>query len=132
MTWRGCSACFGPQSRLHLSWSRLHDPLYIPLNFLGVIYREIKQALADMERMFRLIEEHAEVKTPPARARFAYRGVAAFLSTRFLVARSETCQMTWTGIAGGVVNDAVRSRRRGLSSGSKLHLAPASNRARQW
>ena len=36
--------------------------LYIPLNFLGVIYREIKQALADMERMFRLIEEHAEVK----------------------------------------------------------------------
>ena len=35
--------------------------LYIPLNFLGVIYREIKQALADMERLFRLIEEHAEI-----------------------------------------------------------------------
>src|SRR5213079_2068766 len=31
----------------------------------GVIYREIKQALADMERMFRLIEEHAEVKDAP-------------------------------------------------------------------
>ena len=39
--------------------------LYIPLNFLGVIYREIKQALADIERMFRLIEEHAEVKDAP-------------------------------------------------------------------
>src|SRR5438876_3360495 len=39
--------------------------LYIALNFLGVIYREIKQALADMERMFRLIEEHAEVKDAP-------------------------------------------------------------------
>src|SRR5438876_2905175 len=39
--------------------------LYVPLNFLGVIYREIKQALADMERMFRLIEEHAEVKDTP-------------------------------------------------------------------
>jgi ATP-binding cassette, subfamily B, heavy metal transporter len=39
--------------------------LYIPLNFLGVIYREIKQALADMERMFRLIEVHAEVKDAP-------------------------------------------------------------------
>src|SRR4029434_7896276 len=35
--------------------------LYIPLNFLGVIYREIKQALADMERLFGLMEEHAEV-----------------------------------------------------------------------
>src|SRR5205085_2062477 len=39
--------------------------LYIPLNFLGVIYREIKQALADMERMFHLIEEYAEVKDAP-------------------------------------------------------------------
>jgi ATP-binding cassette subfamily B protein len=42
--------------------------LYIPLNFLGVIYREMKQALADMERMFRLIEEHAEVKDAPGAA----------------------------------------------------------------
>src|SRR5438874_2604849 len=39
--------------------------LYIPLNFLGVIYREIKQALADMERMFHLIEEYAEVQDAP-------------------------------------------------------------------
>ena len=39
--------------------------LYIPLNFLGVIYREIKQALADMERMFQLIEVNAEVIDAP-------------------------------------------------------------------
>src|SRR5882762_8083480 len=39
--------------------------LYIPLNFLGVIYREIKQAVADMERMFHLIDENAEVKDAP-------------------------------------------------------------------
>ncbi|AMP07254.1 ABCB family ABC transporter ATP-binding protein/permease [Collimonas pratensis] len=35
--------------------------LYIPLNFLGVIYREIKQSLADMERLFHLLDENREI-----------------------------------------------------------------------
>ena len=35
--------------------------LYIPLNFLGVIYREIKQSLADMERLFSLLDQNKEV-----------------------------------------------------------------------
>src|SRR5512141_1827753 len=42
--------------------------LYIPLNFLGVIYREIKQSTADMERLFALIGENAEVKDAPGAA----------------------------------------------------------------
>ncbi|MFO1325529.1 MAG: ABC transporter ATP-binding protein/permease [Burkholderiales bacterium] len=48
--------------------------LYIPLNFLGVIYREIKQALADMERLFGLIEENAEIRDRPGAQPLATRG----------------------------------------------------------
>ncbi|MDH5538293.1 MAG: ABC transporter transmembrane domain-containing protein, partial [Rhizobacter sp.] len=35
--------------------------LYIPLNFMGVLYREIKQSLVDMERMFVLLGQHREI-----------------------------------------------------------------------
>jgi ATP-binding cassette subfamily B protein len=39
--------------------------LYIPLNFLGVLYREIKQSLADMERLFSLLDQHREIADAP-------------------------------------------------------------------
>lgn len=39
--------------------------LYLPLNFLGFAYREIKQALIDLERMFDLLREPAEIKDKP-------------------------------------------------------------------
>ena len=40
--------------------------LYIPLNFLGMVYREIKQAQIDMDRMFRLLAENREIQDLPA------------------------------------------------------------------
>ena len=39
--------------------------LYIPLGFLGVIYREIKQSLTDLDKMFRLLEKEREVADVP-------------------------------------------------------------------
>jgi len=39
--------------------------LYIPLNFLGVIYREIKQSLTDLDKMFTLMDKEREVADTP-------------------------------------------------------------------
>ena len=39
--------------------------LYMPLHFLGFVYREIRHSLADMEKMFRLLHEHKEIADEP-------------------------------------------------------------------
>jgi ABC-type transport system involved in Fe-S cluster assembly fused permease/ATPase subunit len=39
--------------------------LYIPLNFLGVLYREVKQSIADLDRMFVLLQREREVADAP-------------------------------------------------------------------
>jgi ATP-binding cassette subfamily B protein len=39
--------------------------LYIPLNFLGMVYREIKQALVDLDRMLTLLEQNREIEDRP-------------------------------------------------------------------
>jgi ABC-type transport system involved in Fe-S cluster assembly fused permease/ATPase subunit len=48
--------------------------LYIPLNFLGVIYREIKQSLADMERLFSLLDQNKEIADKPDTGSLQIRG----------------------------------------------------------
>ena len=59
--------------------------LYIPLNFLGVLYREIRQALTDIERLFGLLKENREIRdaddavaleTGPCAVRFETVGFA--------------------------------------------------------
>ena len=58
--------------------------LYIPLNFLGVIYREIKQALTDLDKMFTLLEKNREVDdVPGARGLVVSEGHVRFEHVNF-------------------------------------------------
>ena len=58
--------------------------LYIPLNFLGVIYREIKQSMIDMEKMFALLGQNREIADAPGAAPLVAQGGAVrFDDVRF-------------------------------------------------
>jgi ATP-binding cassette subfamily B protein len=48
--------------------------LYIPLNFLGVLYREIKQSLTDLDKMFVLMDREREVADAPGAPAMSLQG----------------------------------------------------------
>ena len=71
--------------------------LYIPLNFLGVIYREIKQSLADMERLFSLLDQNREVAdAPDARPLHTQGAQVRFSHVDFSYESNARSCSTWT------------------------------------
>ena len=58
--------------------------LYQPLNFMGMVYREIKQAIIDIEKMFGVLARKPEVKDEPdARPLMVTAGSVRFEDVRF-------------------------------------------------
>ena len=58
--------------------------LYQPLNFMGMLYREVKQAVIDIETMFSLLNEHPEIKDKPGAQPLAVSaGVVRFEDVHF-------------------------------------------------
>ncbi|MDA9397460.1 ABCB family ABC transporter ATP-binding protein/permease [Bradyrhizobium sp. CCBAU 45389] len=58
--------------------------LYQPLNFMGMVYREIKQAIIDIEKMFNVIGREAEIKdAPDAQPLAVSAGTVRFEDVRF-------------------------------------------------
>jgi ATP-binding cassette subfamily B protein len=58
--------------------------LYQPLNFMGMLYREVKQAVIDIETMFQLLNEHPEIKDKPGAEPLAVSaGVVRFEDVHF-------------------------------------------------
>ena len=65
--------------------------LYMPLNFMGMVYREIKQGLVDLETMFALMDEPPEVQDKPGAKPLVVReGTIRFEHVTFAYERERT------------------------------------------
>ena len=96
--------------------------LFMPLGFLGFVYREIKAALANIERLFSVLEERVSIQSEPnAKALSVTEGRIHFAGVDFSYREgSEVLRRFTMDIAGGETVALVGSSGAGKSTVSKL------------